>query len=211
MFLTFKEPMSRESEGDALRKSYPPNSKVSKEKHVTSVVTSPATVRKAPLGRRLAKNFRSEEANSIWNYILFEVVFPAAKDLVYDAFTQGLQRSMYGSSAGRTTRGTGGRVAYNKIQPKEEPRRELSRQARASHNFTEVVIATRGEAELILERLGDLVGDFDVATVSDLYDLVGHTPKFTDERWGWVSLEGARIVRVQGGYILDLPKPEQLE
>ncbi len=57
----------------------------------------------------------------------------------------------------------------------------------------------------------DLLSRYNQVTVSEMYDLVGLTGKFTDERYGWTDLRGAEPVRVQGGYILGLPKPEPLD
>ncbi|FAA01395.1 MAG TPA: hypothetical protein [Siphovirus UK_ancient_CT89] len=48
------------------------------------------------------------------------------------------------------------------------------------------------------------------ATVGDLYGMAGISQTYTDENWGWRDLRGARAVRARNGYILDLPKPEDV-
>jgi hypothetical protein len=83
--------------------------------------------------------------------------------------------------------------------------------ARRNHDFDEIVLATRAEANEVIDRLFDLISKYEQATVSDLYDLVGLEAKFTDEKWGWRDMRGVQAVRVGGGYLLDLPRPEQLD
>lgn len=81
----------------------------------------------------------------------------------------------------------------------------MSRQARAAHDFDEIVLETRGDAEIVIEKLRDTLAQYDVVTVADLYDLVGITGSFTDNKWGWYNLRDARVSPVRGGYLLDLP------
>src|SRR5690606_42119776 len=90
-------------------------------------------------------------------------------------------------------------------------KRSMSDRRRAAHDFKEIVLATRSEAEEVLDRLSDLINSYDVALVSDLYDLIGITGSFTDDRWGWTSLTGARVERVRDGYLLNLPRTQSIE
>lgn len=74
----------------------------------------------------------------------------------------------------------------------------------------EVIIETRVEAEHVLDRMVDLLKQYDQVTVSDLCDLVGATAAYTDNKWGWTDLRGADIRRVREGYLLKLPQPDSL-
>ena len=67
------------------------------------------------------------------------------------------------------------------------------------------------EAENIIDRLSDLIENYDTATVADLYDLAGITSNFTDDRWGWYTLEGASVSHLREGYLLNLPKPVPID
>jgi hypothetical protein len=69
----------------------------------------------------------------------------------------------------------------------------------------ELVVKSREEAESVLEALRVLINRFGMASVSDLYDLVGLKTEFADTRLGWRNLEGATIGQVDNGYVLDLP------
>lgn len=183
-------------------------------------ITKTEVVRKKPIGRKIKEAFVGDDAQSVGSYVLFDVIIPAAKSLVLDMFTQGLERSLYGDSRGRSRldRGRGGGVNYQKsykgtAEPigRRDDRRELSHRERSEHNFDDIILSNRGEAEEVLDRLQDLVNDYDVAAVADLYAMIGVTPAFTDHKWGWTSLQGARVDPVRGGYLLVLPRTVQLD
>ena len=86
----------------------------------------------------------------------------------------------------------------------------MSHRGRAAHDFDEIILDTRREAEEVLSRLYDILSKYEVVTVSDLYDLTGIDSNYTDQDWGWTELRGSQIVNVRNGYLLDLPKPEPL-
>ena len=87
----------------------------------------------------------------------------------------------------------------------------MSQRARASHDFKEIVLATRIEAEEVCRGLDELIERYGVATVTNLYNLVGITGDYTDNKWGWNQSHGFDIERVREGYLLDLPKPEPID
>lgn len=212
---------------------YPSNSKnkvqtegteAKPEKKVERVATGSVTRRKKPLGRRFSETFGGGDAQGVLAYIAQDVLLPAAKDMVADAVSQGIEKMLFGDARGRsrtsTSRSSGGSnsnyVSYNRysVNPghrREEPRREMSRRAKATHDFDEIILDSRAEAQGVLDQLFTLVDDYDVATVADLYEMVGQTGSFTDEKWGWVDVRGASVTRVKGGYLLDLPRPEPID
>ena len=206
---------------------YPSNSQKSKsapeepkpEKNIEAVVKGDVVRRKKPLGKRFLETFGGGDANSVWEYVLFDVLVPAAKDTVADAVSQGVERMIFGearSSSRRTgsrpgsSNGYVGYDRYSKKPVREEPR-SVSRQSRARHDFDEIILDTRVEAEEVIDRLFDLVSKYDAASVSDLYELVGISANYTDKNWGWTDIRGAGVTRIRNGYLLDLPKPEPID
>ena len=45
-----------------------------------------------------------------------------------------------------------------------------------------------------------------MVSVMDLYDLVGITGQYTDNKYGWTNLRNAEPVRTRDGYMLKLPR-----
>jgi hypothetical protein len=90
--------------------------------------------------------------------------------------------------------------------------RDVSRRARANHEFDEIILESRAEAELVLEKLTDLIEQYDVATVADLYELVGISSSHVDQKWGWDDIRDSGAERVRGGgYLLSLPKTKPVD
>lgn len=207
--------------------NYPSNSNSVKsttqppaEKKIESVVTGGVTRRKTPLGKRLAETFIGGDAKTVGGYVVFEVLIPAARDMLANAFTQGVERMIYGDGApagrriGARPSGSNGYTAYNRItsangtmRQQREQFSEMSRRARANHDFDEIILETRFEAEEVIRKMHDILDAYEVVTVSDLYELVGTTPNYTDEKWGWTDLQGSGVTPLgRGGYLLDLPR-----
>jgi hypothetical protein len=191
------------------------------EKKLEAVVTGEVVRRKKPLGRRFKETFLGGDAKGVLGFVMLDVMIPAAKDMMADAVSQGIERMLFGEARSTSRRprsgGGNGYVSYNRYSSntprdgrREEPR-SVSRGARARHDFDEIILATRVEAEEVIDRLSDLVQRYESATVADLYDLVGVSGSYTDDKWGWTDIRGATVQRIRNGYLLDLPKPDYLE
>lgn len=211
--------------------NYPSNSHKSKreaqpekkpslaKKQVEKVVTGEVARRKKPLGKRFTEMFVGGDARSASGFVLFDIVIPSAKDMISEAGSKYLDHMLYGEVRPRERSSRSSRresfTSYNRMssirRDREEPRRELSRRARETHSFDEIILETRVEAEEVLESLFNVIAEYEEVTVADLYKAVGEVPDFTDEKWGWTDLRGAGATRVRGGYLLDLPKPVQLD
>lgn len=200
---------------------YPPNSKKGKseakpEKKVERVTSTEAIKRKKSLGKQFSETFIGGDAKSAANYMAFGVLIPALRDALADAASQGIERLIFGESKTRRPSSSmaTGHVSYNRFSsstPQASKPRTLSRRSRATHDFGEIVLQSRTEAEEVIDRLFDLVSRFDSATVADLYELVGIANTHTDHKWGWTDLRGASVTRIRNGYLLDLPEPEPLD
>lgn len=203
---------------------YPPNSRRSKnepeaEKKFERVTTGEPIRRKKSLGRKLKDVFFNGDPKTTVRYIVQVVLIPQAKDMIVEAGSEGLKKLVMGESYRRRnspSSGAQGYVSYNRMGPmsrgpmREEPR-TLSPRARARHDFDEIVLQSRAEAEAVIERMYDIVGQYTTATVADLYDLVGIRGTHVDQKWGWSDMRGAGVVRVRDGYLLELPDIQPME
>ncbi len=205
---------------------YPPNSRKAAQapaaqepKNIERVTTAEAHQRKQGLGKQFKKTFVGGDARTTVNYVFFSVLLPAARDMLVDAGSQGLERLIYGESRGsrRPSSSAGynslGHVAYNRMStrsPQSQPR-QMSPQSRQSHNFGDIQVESRIEANNVLDRMYDLLSKYEVVTVADLYALTGISGTHVDHKWGWNNLRGASARRTRSGdHLLDLPEPEYL-
>lgn len=187
-------------------------------KKVDRVVTGNVVRRKKPLGDRIKDKLFNGEG--VMSYMVSEVIVPAARETIVDALTGGVERAVFGDERplGRrsSSRSPLGHTSYDRFSSgssrRPEPRRELSHRARANHDFEDIIIPTRPEASETVDKMYELTRRYDIATVADLYEMVGISANFTDEKWGWTSetIQGASISRVRDGYRLNLPRPESI-
>lgn len=207
--------------------AYPANShkarngnttETTERKKIDKVINGDAVKRKKGLGRKMAETFTGDDVHSVGTYILFDVIMPAAKTMVSDAVSQGIERMLFGDGARRTSSKSGvGHTSYNRMYNAGASRdnrssdRPTASRTRVDHEFDEVILETRGEAEEVMDLLMDLIQNYDVVTVSDLYDSVGISGSYTNDKWGWTNLKGAGIRRVRAGYLIDLPRPVALD
>lgn len=210
------------------RESYPSNSHVSKaqgeevkKKKVEKVVKGKVVKRKKSLGRRMSETFLEEDGGSVMQYVIYDILIPAAKDTLSDLVKGGIEMLLYGEGGSRsreTYRDRGrsysqSRVSYNRMYGRDDDRR-LSpprdrRGRRACHDFDDIILDSREEAKMVLDELKNLIDQYDWASVEEFYDLVGMETSYVDCRWGWTNLRDAYIERVRGGgYVIRLPRTE---
>lgn len=199
---------------------FPPNNEAAK-KNIERVTSGEVIRKKKSLRKQFAETFVAGDMKTAVRYVMFDVLLPAAKDMVVEAGSAGIEKLIFGESRRRRTMSTPqsgptGYVSYNRYSGPmgsglQSAQRAISRQARARHDFDEIVLDSRAEAEEVIDRLYEVVNSYDSASVADLYELVGLASNHTDHKWGWTSLHGSGVSRIRDGYLLDLPDPEPLD
>jgi hypothetical protein len=185
------------------------------------MVAGKVTSRKIPWWKKIGQSMIADDAQNVGDYILTDVFIPAIKTLIVNIVEAGTNRVLFGGSIHRrTSLGFGARslrnTPYDRLSTDRDryyaggDRRPMTREARARHDFDEVVLESRSEAIEVVETLADRIDRYRAATVADLYDLVGVTGSFADQRWGWTDLSTADVRQVRGGFLLDLPQPEPI-
>lgn len=190
-----------------------------REKKVKPVVTGKVTQRKPSLGKRMAESFTGDDAKSVGEYIIFDVVIPGARDMLYNAFAQGLERKLYGEVRAARPRPNSGSTAYKPSyssysKPASQgsrPAPSASRRSSSVHEFNEFVFESRVDAEVVLDGMTNLVDQYEVCSIADLKDLMELTGSFVDNKWGWYDLREVKVRPIRGGYMLDLPNPEPID
>ena len=190
---------------------YKPNSHRSKkeqnlpEKKIEPVVKGKVTTKKNNV-RKLTNTFVTEDIQNVKSYVLMDVLVPAIKKAISDIVTNGIDMLLYGET-GRSRRKTNASVvSYRNYYDSRREERYSSSRTRTGYSYDDVVLETRGEAEDVLSRMDELIDTYGVVSVADLYDLVGISCNYTDNKYGWTNLRNAEPVRVRDGYMLKLPK-----
>ena len=172
------------------------------------VVTGKVATKKPNAFRKFTDEIISEDAKNVKSYVLGEVLIPAIKKAISDIVTDGIDMILYGESRRGTKRSRADHVSYKNYYDDRGSR--SSRDTRPltvdRYSYDDIVLASRGEAEDVLDRMYELLDTYGLVRVADLYDLVGITGNYTDNKYGWMSLHNADIVRVRDGYMIKMPR-----
>lgn len=212
--------------------NFPPNSKQPPQKPKEERRLEPVAQgshKKPSLGKQFSKTFMGGDLKTTAHYVVFDVAIPSFRDLVADSAVQGIERLIFGESRGPRRRGMSpmrpgppgplpGRVnytGYSQAAPvPSTPGSPLQSRQRAQPSqqvgdFEDILLGSRTMAEVVLERMGDVLSAHGRVYVADLYALCDLPSNHTDNNWGWTDLRGSSVVKNRGGgYLLNLPDPE---
>lgn len=191
------------------------------DKPVEQVVTGRVIRRKKPLGKRIMSMFFSGDSDSVFGYLLKDVIVPALQNTITDVVTQGIEKAIFGTvrtpSQVRRPGAAPTRISYNRYASPAEPARRTSasfesrRQTSVSRDIVtspgEIILEDRIDIENVIDNLDRRLQTYGVVTVADLLNLVGQTSVHTDHNWGWNDISDFGIRRVREGYLLMFPEP----
>lgn len=180
------------------------------------------------MGKKIKEMFFNHDGQTVGEYLREDIILPTIRGLVYDIVVGGAQRSLFPEGLGPRRGGVNnrfggpatGRVNYGAFSqqpvggaPRNDPRgAPMSPRGRATHDFSEILIPSRPEAEMILEQLFAYLEQYQQVSVAELLECAGISSNFVDRAWGWTDLRGSRIEPLRNGYyVLDLPPTVQLE
>ena len=200
---------------------YKPNSKRYKteqkdapadKKKVEKVVKGAVKTRKKSGVSKLKDTFISEDVSNVKSYILMDVLIPAAKKAISDIVRDGIDMILYGDTHRGRSSSSASYVSYRSYSDRDrrDNRYESSR-SRTIYEPDDIILESRVEAEEVLERMNELLDNYGIVSVADLYDLVGKSCDYTANRYGWTNIRNAEPVRVRDGYLLKMPKVGPIE
>ena len=210
---------------DSLDERFPGNSNKRKKeiqeakKEVEPIVEEgQAHIRKKSEGRKIFDTlFNNNDAKSVGSYILYDVLIPAAKDMLYDAVTGGLSMRLFGTERGYSRNPTRPYTNYQGISKQtrvvKNPSREIrrGRTAREKIYNDDIAFTEKYKAYQALDMLLSDIQRTGYATVADLYQYAHIPSDYTDNNYGWTDLSDVRIRNVGGEYVMILPPAEPID
>lgn len=198
---------------------YKPNSHTYREeqknlpekKKVEKVVTGKAKIKKKGELSKFKDIFISEDITNVKSYVFLDILVPAIKKAVSDIVRDGVDMILYGESGKTKNRSNGSYVSYRDYSKRDSRDRFGSDRPRRGYNLDDIILDSRGEAEAVLEQMDALIDTYGIVSVADLFDLVGITGEYTDNKYGWTNIRNAEAVRIRDGYALRLPKPMPID
>ena len=176
------------------------------EKRAEKVVTGKVIAKKKSGLSKIADEFISEDAKNIKSYVVGEVLIPSAKKIISEVVTNVVDMILYGGSRSGTRRSTADRVSYTSYSSRDNRAYRDTRSYTSGYSYDDITLSTRAEAEDVLLRMDEIMEQYGLVRVLDFYDLVGVTGNYTDNKYGWLNIRSAEIVRVRDGYKIKLPR-----
>ncbi len=190
------------------RKGFVPEEKVRK------IITGTAKHKKKNEIQKFAEIFISEDVNNLKSYILIDVLIPTIKKAIRDIVVNGTDTILNGGKSNGTKGFTASKVSYRSYWDKENDRKNYNPpRIKIGYSYDDVILDSRGEAEEVLLRMHELISEYGLVRVADLYDLVGISGSYTDNDYGWTNLRNADVIRLRdgSGYLIKLPKALPLD
>lgn len=190
-------------------KSKEEKNEVASEKKIEKVVSGKVKTKKKSEVRKLTDIFISEDVNNVKNYVIMDVLIPAVKKAISDIVTNGIDMILYGESGGKK-KTSGSKVSYKSYYDNRDDRRH-SYSYKSRFEYDDIILESRGEVERVFDTMEEIIDTYGSVSVLDLYDMLDLVPPHTANRYGWYNLRGADAIRVNGGYLLKLPKATLLD
>jgi hypothetical protein len=192
--------------------NYTPNSHKFKEeqkeniekKKVEKIVSGKVATKKKSGILKIAEIFVPEDVTNVKEYVITDIIVPAVKAAISDI----VNIYLYGEPRqARRSTSTNSRVSYGRYYEKQDkPSYRSEKPVRSGYDYDDIILDNRGDAEGVLVALDDIIAEYGVTSVADLYELVGIDENYTDHKYGWTNLSTAKVVRAGDGYLLKLPK-----
>ncbi len=191
---------------------YKPNSHKSRElnrrsvpdKKVEKIVTGKVRSKKKNELNKFTDIFISEDANNVKSYIFLDILVPAIKKAISDIVTNGIDMILYGETGRSKNNSNASRISYRSYYDRGEPNHSRTR---TGYNYGDIILNNISEVEEVISRMDELISTYGLVSVADLYDLIGVTGNYTDNKYGWTDIRSTAPVRLrEGGYLLKLPK-----
>lgn len=191
---------------------------VDEEKALDAEIVEPKT-----RGKRVKKNslVRLKEAifvtskEELKSRIIDEVIIPGIKDVFADILYRGVDIALFDGSGGSRGRGRGrgskhrsssSSRSYDKYY--EDKERKGSRSSSSAYYVDDVEFESKLQADEVWDSMVEDLEAYDWVSVYQYYFLSGERTEYTDEDWGWDSLEGCSIRRSRGGWSIHMTKPK---
>ena len=186
------------------------------KKEIKQVIPDGAAKKVArPASRKFFDFLFAESPKDLGKKIMRETVVPRLKASFEEAANGFLAGMLWGGQtrpapnvvSGAVMRS--GAVNYTGVSTQNAmlAARQASVPQQNTGNYQDLVVPTLPFAEGLLANMYDLLNQYRVVTVADLYEAAGLSSGIRDNSYGWTSLEGAKIVHDRGGYVLQLPRP----
>ena len=171
------------------------------EKKIEKVVTGSVKKKKKNKVTKLTSVFLPEDVTSVKDYILQDALIPAVKKFITDS----VDMVLYGETGSKKKRSSSF-VSYRDFSDKKERKGYNDYKSRTMFDYDDIFLESRRDAENVLKQMHDIINDYGILSVADMFDLVGEPANYTMNKYGWHNIDNAEIVHTREGYKIKMPR-----
>lgn len=171
------------------------------EKKIEKVVTGSVKKKKKNKVTKLTSVFLPEDVTSVKDYILQDALIPAVKKFITDS----VDMILYGETGSKKKRSSSF-VSYRDFSDKRERKGYNDYKSRTMFDYDDIFLESRKDAENVLKQMHDIINDYGILSVADMFDLVGEPANYTMNKYGWHNIDNAEIVHTREGYKIKMPR-----
>lgn len=199
------------------------------EKNLEKIVVGDAVIQRKSVGRKTKELIVDADLKGAVNrgihHMIFDVLLPSARNTAYDMWIDFGKQTLFRGGSPRggilDPRGLMQRITYNspvqrnttigysrdpRVAPPIEGGQRLTRS-----DIEGVLVGTREEADLILEKMSAVIEAYDVVSVHDLKELLGHPRSHVDQKLGWISVSDVPVRQVREGWLMEFSSPQPIQ
>ena len=168
------------------------------------VISGKVTAKKDTAISHILSELIPNTASEIGKNILDDIVIPGIRAGIHGAID-----TIFGGTNGTTYYSSpSGRINYSNISRNQSTRGTTiqSNMARKTYEFENLIFASRGDAEAVLDEMLQHIYAYEMVRVSDLFEFAGVSCDYTAQKYGWTDLSTARILRTFDGWKIEFPK-----
>lgn len=138
--------------------------------------------------------------------IMKDAVVPAVRKGIYDILSGVVDMIFGGGNYIRRERNQD-KISYQNYYNQRNRQDNSKPKVTYGFQYEDPIVETRNEAERVYEIMHDLLDHYRMVSVQDLYEAVGlECGPYTDVNYGWLDLSDMTIVKVNGGWLIKMPK-----
>ena len=182
-----------------------------REKVKKAAIKGKVKIKKKKGLNKIAGDIISADAKNVKSYVLMDVLIPSLKKAISDIVTNGIDMILYGES--KPKKGTKSNyVSYDRFANDQRYTERQSSTTRVRYSVDDIIFESKRDAEEVIIGMDQIIDQYGVVRVADLYDLVGMTGNYTDNRYGWDDIRTADITRTRDGdYVLRMPRARPIK
>lgn len=185
------------------------------EKRVKKIISGNVVTKPKNKISKFFSKFIAEDGRSVKDAIQEEIIIPSIKDLIVSAIQRGAEVLIYGKD--RPHRNIFGnviqnipsqitRIGYENCFNTKSNKNKVVNTNSSYAEYNDIILESRGDAQLVLDQMDDLIETYGVASLADLYEAVGAPYEYTAHNFGWTNIHSAKIQHVYNGWLIKMPK-----